>query len=210
MFDLFLALFGGAYYAARIGSEKSEHKQMSRLSDERIRQRKTNFDNWISTMVDEELEYNISKKLKCRPEEVFAEIVDDINELDLYQKSISSYSDFLSEAHNSGFYFMWEDKIPIRMLMAKRGKLLKDDAWFSFRSPGIWNYEEKQKWIRHHKFMLWLDRELQSHGVEPMQFVAGAALSDAKYTGIGQQLTDIKNPIGGTYFWSPSAGYMRT
>ena len=56
--------------------------------------------------------------------------------------------------------------------------------------------------------MTWLDKELQSHDVEPMQFAAGTALNDARYTGMGQQLVDVASPIRGTYFWSPSAGYM--
>ena len=207
MFELFIALFGGLYYAIRTGSEKSAHKQISRATNEEIKQKSLKFDNWISTMVDEELEYNLNKKLKDNPEELFAEIVSDINSLGLYPQ-VNSYNEFCGEVYRAEFKGKWEYSIPLRMLMAKRGKLLRHDAWFSFPSPGVWDYAEKQKWIRHHKFMIWLDRELQSHGVEPMQFAAGGAFSNARYTGIGQRLDDVTSPIGGSYFWSPSSNYM--
>lgn len=144
MFELFIALFGILYYAIRIGSEKSAHKQISRTTNEEIKQKSLNFDNWISTMVDEELEYNLKKKFRDNPSEVFSEIIGDINSLGLYPQ-ISSYDEFCSAVSQAEFKCEWEYSIPLRMLMAKRGKLLRHDAWFSFTSPGVWDYAEKQK-----------------------------------------------------------------
>lgn len=205
MFDLFLALFGGAYYASKIGNEKIAHKRASDKHDIIINNAKIDFDNWISNVVDEELEYNLGKELKTNPEVCFQKIIDDVNELGLYPH-INSYNELRSAINTSEFGAQWEYKIPMRMLMAKSGKILKNDAWFSITSPRLFDYAEKQRWIRHHKFMTWIDKELQSHGIEPMLFWCNHNISPL----LGeksQPVSDIKNPTYGIYYWKSNRFY---
>lgn len=194
MFDLFLALFGGAYYAARIGAEKSEHKRISRESDIRIKNMNSDFDRWVLTMSDEKLEYDLKNELQNNPTSLFETIKSEINALEIF-KPVDDYFGFMSQCNEK-----WEKLVPMRMLMAKNIKLLKDDAWTSYTSPGIWDYAEKLKWQRHHKFMMWLDKELQSHGVEQMYFVDNTKKYEARNGG-GEVLSNIFQPIYGIYFW---------
>lgn len=194
MFDLFLALFGGAYYASKIGSEKSAHKRISREYNIRINKINNDFDNWISSMSDAKLEYDLKTGLQNNPDLLFGTIKSEINELGIFETA-DVYSEFMSQCNEK-----WEQLVPLRMLMAKRGKLLNGDIWTPYTSPGIWDYAEKLKWQRHHKFMMWLDKELQLHGVEPMYFIDYAKRYEARDGG-GKIPTNITEPIYGMYFW---------
>lgn len=205
MFDLFLALFGGAYYATKIRSEKRAHKKIEQNRKERTDSATEDFNHWVTLMVDEDLEYRIPLMLKQNPELTFSKIADDVNQIGIYPQ-VKSYDELLYAIRNSEFKLKDEEKNIIRMLLAKEGKLMKDDAWFSFLSPEIWDYTEKQRWIRHHKFMKWLDKELQSHGVEPMLFWCNhkkAPLSGEN----GTPIDSIDEPTYGLYYWNSSRFY---
>lgn len=203
MFDILLALFGGTYIASRVGIEKLAHKSASMSFEIEYKRDRENYERWLSSVVDEELEYTLKRDYN----KSFEEIIDDINGLELYPP-ISSFCDYLIASGRAEFKGKWEFKIPDRIMLAKRGKILKHDAENGIHSPGIWDYPEKQRWIRHHKFMMWLDKELQSHGVEPMFFVDGIRAKFAWQTGEGQPLSMVKEPIGGYYFWKSGVRFM--
>lgn len=194
MFDLFLALFGGAYYASKIGSEKSAHKMISRESDIKINNMNKDFKGWVSSMVDKKLEYYFEGELLNNPSPLFETIKSEINDLGIF-KPVDSYFEFKSQCAQG-----WEKIVPLRMLMAKQGKLRGGDAYCAPNSPIPYGYPGQMEWRRHHKFMMWLDKELQSHGVEQMYFIEKTKYYEARNGG-GEILFNVTEPIYGEYFW---------
>lgn len=96
-----------------------------------------------------------------------------------------------------------------RIRLAKQGKLPHDDAIFGIKSPGVWNKAEVNKWLVHYDLMIWLDKELRSHGIsEPMRFIDGVHADigdfrDGTITGVTVCDNNIKT-IKGLYYWHPS------
>ena len=194
MFELFIALFGGLYYAIRIGSEKSAHKQISRENDMRRSNMSEDYDRWVAAMMDKKLEYYFEGELLNNPSPLFETIKFEINNLGIF-KPVNNYFEFKSQCTQG-----WEKLIPLRMLMAKQGKLRGDDAYCTTNSPRPYGYSGQVEWHRHHKFMMWLDKELQSHGVEQMYFIEIAKHHEARYGG-GEILANVIEPVWGKYFW---------
>ena len=204
MIDLFLALFGGTYYATKIGRDKSNHKRAAILRETDIEQMKSDYYCWRNLVVDEGLERKLVQEMSTDPGKTFETIKAELNNLKIF-KPLNGYYDFTQQCTEE-----WEKLIPIRMLMAKRGKLSKKDSWTAIVSPPVSNEICREQWERHHTFMKWLDSELQIHGIEPMVFVKGlsGAISDDKLrNGGGVPICNMSEPILGRYFWH-SARFM--
>ncbi len=204
MLDLFIALFGGAYYASKIGSDKSVHKKAAILRKSEIEQMKSDYYSWQDLVVDEGLERKFAQEMTLNPDKTFETIKAELNDIKIFEL-LGSYCDFVHQCSEE-----WEKLIPIRMLMAKKGKLSKKDSWIAILSPPVSNEICRRQWERHHEFMKWLDSELQTHGVEPKVFVKGfsGAISDDKLrNGGGVPICDVPEPTLGRYFWR-SARFM--
>lgn len=203
MFELFIALFGGLYYGTKILGEKSAHNRIEAERNKRFSDMEADYKRWRAEMTDEDLHVDLHDGLQKNPEALFSEIVDDVNSLGLYPH-ISTYTDFFAAIYKSEFTSDWEYKIPIDMLMAKHGKIQSIHAISAIWSPGTLGQSGKEKWKRHHKFMLWLDKELQKHGAEPMLFLPTEKSgifhnSPEKWEGI--PIAEVVIPTQGRYFW---------
>lgn len=67
-------------------------------------------------------------------------------------------------------YCIYEDRI-LLVMMAKMGKLPWQVADYGIDCIGAnYNTLERRRFQRQHEFLMWVDEQLQSHGIEPMLF----------------------------------------
>ena len=63
MFELFIALFGGLFYALKIGSDKAGAKKCKKRTTERIAFHKARLEKWQSAVVDITLESKVKQSI---------------------------------------------------------------------------------------------------------------------------------------------------
>ncbi len=203
MFEIFIALFGGLYYGTKILGEKSAHNRIEAERNKKLNDLQADYERWCAEMTDDDLRADLYDGLQKKPESLFRVIVNDINSLGLYPQ-ISTYTDFLVAIYKSEFKSQWEYNIPIDMLMAKRGKIQSIHTLSAIWSPETLGKSDKERWKRHHKFMLWLDKELQKHGAEPMLFLPTdkrCIYHSAPEKWEGVPIAEVVTPTEGRYFW---------
>lgn len=210
MLDFFIAVFGGAYYGYKIIKEKGKSNSIEARNKAAITQSLIDVKKWEKDMLDQELQDSIDDLFKSRDiKHIYKLAHPTLCQFDFY--NIDNEQDFeklfLSEYYN---------KLMIkRILMAKRGKLLKEDV-YGIRTPIviIKNVREPKyikEWHKFHEFMIWMDKELQSHGVEPMLFKKGLWMSfdfdGARIkASILQDLKD-QHPVLCRYYWESGNFY---
>lgn len=193
MLDFFIALFGGIFYGAKYLSDKSAGEAADKQIKNWVDTMKSDHDKWLNQVTDSEME----KKIKQRfsegvrfPEasEVATEIVTKAREFDYWLPNKNS-SDLINmiqiEPHN----------FELIVIMAKRGKLPFDIAFSGLSRPcgKASNY-----WDAYNLWIEWLDKELQSHGIEEMLWHSDCA----KKLGNGGIKELAKDAHGhGRYFW---------
>lgn len=201
MVDLFVALFGGLYYACKIGSEKSKSKAADKEATQRIENMRSDMRRFANKVIDEHLENEVDSFIKSgNVEAIYREVMPILSKI----KGYENVTDTMSFIRN-----VYADRPTIkRALMAPHGKIPYDDAVYWMRSPGVCNEQEIIKWKRNHEFMKWLNSELQKHGVEPMVFVNGKDEYIVRQTRNIHQVNAMSNPVHGLYFWW--SGRMRS
>lgn len=186
MFELLIALFGGAYLFGRCSAEKVAHKATEAKTKKWIEEMQTDFDEWIGRVTNEKIEYEINR---LSPE-VFEKM----------RIKIQKEAELTEVSH----------EMVIMGLMAGCGKIPKYIASYGIHSRGVWDYEEKLKWAEQRRFMLWYDEALQEHGIkEPLLFVDGVHTSDVSIdSSVAHPISEGSEMIGGMYFWYPMRRYV--
>ena len=181
MFEFFLALFGGIYYASKMCNEKSQSRKADIRNQAIIGTLNKDLDSWMRKVTNEKLEYEI----KFTSDSAINAIHDRI----INEAKIESVS---------------PDMI-IMGLLAQHGKIPKEIAERGIHSRGIWDYAEKLRWQEERKFMLWYDKELGKHGVkEPLLFVDGTSEHSVRLNiSVAAPVAETTKMIGGRYFWKP-------
>ena len=162
MLDFFIALFGGIYYGGKYLKDKAEVEAIDRRNTALISDTRADYDRFISKMTDKTLEREVRKELYS---EKYKGYIDNV------------IKEVLDEARARGYELPNERDDTFRMIhlfpkhriliaMASLGKLPYDVASFGIYRPPL----HREHWEAHALFMDWLDKELQSHGVEPMVF----------------------------------------
>lgn len=184
MLDFFIALFGGAYLAGRYGTEKHSQKLADQRTQEWINKLNSDYNLWVSRVVDDELEYKVNHcsadKFQAMRENVRRETgIDNV-----------------------------ADDIVIMGLLAQKAKIPRKIAIFGIRSFGLWDYEERQKWQSQRKLLTWYDKELRRNGLqEPLLFVDGNNAANVRHNiNLASPITATSHMVGGTYFWAPMRG----
>lgn len=161
MLDFFIALFGGIYYAGKYINEKTSIEAANKRNQERLDLMTSDSQEFVDKMTDRGLERKIKQDIYRGK----------------YKELISKVSDgVLAEAFARGINLCDDRCRPFTMreicpdyqlliVMASIGKLPYSVASFGIRRPS-----NGDLWDVHAIFMEWLDKELQSHGVEPMVF----------------------------------------
>ena len=181
MLEFFLALFGGLYYGAKMCNEKSQSRKADARNQEIINTLNRDFDTWIHRVTNEKLEYEIQFTSDSTINVIYNRIVT--------EAKIESVT---------------PDMI-IMGLLAQHGKIPKKIAERGIHSHGIWDYAEKLRWQEQRKFLLWYDKELQSHGInEPLMFVDGVNEHSVRSNiSVATPISEGTKMIGGRYFWTP-------
>ena len=171
MLGFFIALFGGIFYGSKYLSEKAAGEAADRRTDALCESMKSDYDRFLNKMTDKELERHAKR-------EAYSEKYNDLIEKvvsDLYAKA----KDLKINIENDyGYKYKMVDICPyyrVLIIMASMGKLPYGVASFGISRPSF----ERDIWDIHALFMDWLDKELQSHGIEPMVFQSDAQKSMA-------------------------------
>lgn len=199
MFGLFVALFGGLYYGARYVSDKAASERADREIQANCDRMKNDLDQWRRKMVDKDLEFKIQREINMgQHRETIDKVVNGV-----FDKAKSLGYD-MRDVYNRPYQMVdIYPKYRILIMMALRGKLPADVAECGIKRP--W---QREVWKFHDLFMEWLDKELQSHGVEPMLF-QGKGLPNMKNTGV-KTLARSAPDRGGTYCWWPMRMWVFT
>ncbi len=101
MIDLFLALFGGTYYATKTRSDKSNHKRAAILRETDIEQMKSDYYCWRNLVVDEGLERKLIQEMSTEPGKTFETIKAELNNLKIF-KPLNGYQGFIRLRKGTG------------------------------------------------------------------------------------------------------------
>ena len=186
MFELFLALFGGMYYAARIHNEKSNSKKVDERNQKLINELNEDMHCWIRKVVDEKAEY------------------------EMQNADNKTIQDMQSRIMNEATVTSVTSEMILMGLLAQQGKIPKGIAESGIRSRGVWDYAEKLRWKEQRRFMLWYDKELRKHGItEPLLFVDGINEHSVYFNmDLARPVTESSQMIGGRYFWKPMRKFI--
>ena len=167
MLGFFIALFGGIFYGSKYLSEKAAGEAADRRTDALCESMKSDYDRFLNKMTDKELERHAKR-------EAYSDLIEKVVS-DLYAKA----KDLKINIENDyGYKYKMVDICPyyrVLIIMASMGKLPYGVASFGISRPSF----ERDIWDIHALFMDWLDKELQSHGIEPMVFQSDAQKSMA-------------------------------
>lgn len=183
MFELFIALFGSAYYEGKYISDKSKSSIANQKQKELIRSLQSDSESWEREVIDEKLEYKISRE----SENVLCDMM-----IRIHKETGVGIND-----------------IPLNIViagaMAKYRKIPKEMAMFGIQSRGVYDEEEKKRWREQRKLMLWYDNELRQNGFgESMLFVKAADTNLlTQFMELAIPVTKSTTAIRGVYFWAP-------
>lgn len=203
MFELFISLFGGAYYASKLVGEKAKSRTIDRETRQWIDGMQSDMEHWLESVVDKEYEWKVDTYLS-----------NPSNIKQLYESTRFIFSDiegfsFVADFDAFATNYRYMTPYVKRILMADKGKIPYRDAKSGMRSPGIYDIPELNRWKRNHEFMKWYSKELEKHDIEPLLFANGVDLSLIKQHPENAKSTDaVTQPVGGRYFWWSGRQYL--
>lgn len=162
MLDFFIALFGGIYFGGKYLMDKAENEAIDRHNTARCESMRADYNRFIAKMTSEELERQAKRGAYS---EKYKGLIDKVVS-DLFTKAKSKG---INTEDDYGRQYKMVDIYPdfrILIIMASMGKLPRSVASFGINRPPF----KRDAWDLHALFMDWVDKELQSHGVEPMVF----------------------------------------
>lgn len=183
MFEFFLALFGGAYYAHK-GLQHHHEKVVRKTNAEnitnKVHDRSNAMDIWEATVTDRQLEEEVEYKVfdRSRYEEVMSEVRSVYPELgegsSVALQNLAFHTDMVpliygKRTKNQSEQIVRADRLfAMRVLMANRGKLLVRDTHGINQS--LWSEDipaiQRRKWhMDEVEFIKWIDKKLKQHGI---------------------------------------------
>ena len=161
MLDFFIALFGGIYYAGKYINEKTSIEAANKRNQERLDLMTSDSQEFVDKMTDRGLERKIKQDIyRGKYKELISKVSDGVL-AEAFARGINLCDDRCRPFTMRGIYPDYQ----LLIVMASIGKLPYSVASFGIRRP-----LNGDLWDVHAIFMEWLDKELQSHGVEPMVF----------------------------------------
>lgn len=188
MLNFFVALFGAIGIGAKYSHEKSASAKRDDYNKKIISDMSSDLQAWEQKVIDEKREYEVSK----------LPVTDDL------------YVKIQNRIKNEAKIDIVADDMVRLGILAQDGKIPKQEAMFGFRSFGLWDYEEKERWKIQRKFMVWYDKELGLNGIkEPLLFVSGVYESKVKLNmNLAVPVSVATEVVGGKYFWEPMRLYV--
>ena len=181
MWDILGAVFGGAYLAGKVSSERSASMEAAQKRDEW----KHAFDEWSASVTNKSLEAKLELFIHQRPQ-------------DAAQKAKALCNCIPEDQHNNTTY--------LRVLLAEHGKIRSVDAGFGIETP-LYSatpvLKSRQQYMAFYQFIWWIKESIEKNGAPKadMFFVpAYPGNNSTKY----HDLHDTSNLMrSGTYVWFP-------
>lgn len=156
MWAIFIALFGGLFWAFKVGADRTS----SKLADAKLEQRRRNCEEWDSIVTDSKLESQIESRL-IAPETAKSLKDDALNLIRSFHGL--EYADF-NERYNAKYRDYYVRALVAYIELVKHGKLPE------LRLGDVPNYLELSLDIRPSKlarieFCKWLEETMKSNGV---------------------------------------------
>lgn len=181
--------------------KKECDKQFERKSKSEYISYKYLENDWLEKVTDSELEYKIKSTsyINDNRDLIYGEVMYVLNKYTGFNEKFNSFDSFR-------FYMEQNHHNTIeRILMAKNGKLLYDDAKYGILSPPVYNSKMIEIWNINNDIMRWIDKTLKSNGIKyDMKFINGSNVDKVKYNkDLSCPVDNIYRPIGGKYYWEP-------
>lgn len=169
MFEFFIALFGGIFWGAKLHSEKSQLKEF----DKKQAVIKDAYDSgvqaWEASVVDENLENELTERLN--------------SDIEFKQAAIQKMQEELGDDITETFSYFAHRPAVLRYLLAKKGKLLYSDAsQFGIRvfAPQPHDSKDKARWKQEVKFVLWMGSQIKDFVPDATLMFKRAGVYDSK------------------------------
>lgn len=161
MLDFFIALFGGAYYAGKYIHDKSVSDAADIRNKAMLNSIQSDYDRFINRMTDEALEQRMKQDVyRGKYKELIEKVTNEV-----FAKAAAKGINLLDDQCRAFEMVKVYPDYRLLIAMASVEKLPRSVAMFGISRP-----MRGELWGVHAIFMDWLDKELQSHGVEPMVF----------------------------------------
>lgn len=181
MFEFFIALFGGAYFAKKISSEKSSAKKISKKTEEDIAWHTHRKQLWEMQVSDRALEEDLTYFIADPKNygDIWEEVSDaykhmplhaDAQEILLTGHTVKRvFGNVFSNKERESIAAMNREKA-LNIMLARRGKVQhKFTCGLStpccYLKPGL-GEKSKQEWDKSCEFWLYIQNELRNNGVK--------------------------------------------
>lgn len=190
MFEFFIALFGGSFWGAKLHSEKKQLKEF----DKKQAAIKDAYDSgvqaWESSVVDRNLEDELTERLN--------------SDREFKQAAIQKMREELGDDIPETFGYPTPRSAVLRYLLAKKGKLLSSDAsQFGIRvvAPQPHDSKDKARWKQEVKFVRWMGSKIKDFVPDATLMFKSAGVFDSKPL----PANAISDYDGGDFFWDVSS-----
>lgn len=180
MWDLFIALFGGAYLAIKIFSE--------RKASRKIDEQRQAAEAWRAAVIDDSLEEKTNSFVFSHP-------------IDAAQRANVVCPCIPEDQHNDATYR--------RILLARYGKISRLDTSFGIATPSYLPYpveKARRQYQEYYRFVVWLKAFLEKNGAPKCDMVFNPAYPKSEQPSHPVPLYDISSGElwqEGTYVWRP-------
>ena len=190
MFEFFIALFGGAFWGTKLHSEKRQLKEF----DEKQAAIKNAYDSgvqsWEALVVNRRLEHELMERL-C-------------NDKEFKQSAVRRMREELGDDTPEVMRDTGTHSTVIRYLLAKKGKLLAEDAsqfGIQIVAPQPYNNYDKRRWEHEVRLIQWMGSKIKKNVPDAnLMFRSAGASSNESIPA-----NAISDYDGGTFFWDVSS-----
>lgn len=199
--EFFIAFLGLIYWISRSIDEAIQHKRFEdRLEKSRRRYREIN-DSWKKEVIDTELEDELWKYVTFTLN--YDKVWEEISPVLQMFPSLSKKKKLCFNSREAGNYYCLANKmalnaaridrnIALRILLAKRGKVLREDVLFHISNDML----QRCDYDDYIDFLFWIKKQLESHGVSEELVIK----SEGNY----YYLNDNTRNMKGTIYWYPT------
>lgn len=190
MFEFFIALFGGSFLEAKLHSEKKQLKEFDKKQDAIKDAYDSGVQAWEASVVDRNLEDELTERLN--------------SDREFKQAAIQKMREELGDDIPETLGYPTPRSAVLRYLLAKKGKLLSADAsQFGIRvvAPQPHDSKDKARWKQEVKFVRWMGSKIKDFVPDATLMFKSAGIFDSKPL----PANAISDYDGGDFFWDVSS-----
>lgn len=186
MFEIFVALFGGAYWAGKIGADKRKSKRADVRLKTATSQYRASMQSWEERVTDFTLEMELKEMLSdiTNSEYVYGVVSDVYEEIGFVLPPKEMFR-CTRKLYNERC---------LQIMLAKQGKLTKHDAHWGIRKE-----DGSDKVIP--RLVRWIQEQLKKHGINENIYLDGGISFQPRPAFLQDE---YDNGYCGDYMWAPS------